>query len=173
VYGQTKGSLGLSLPEVLSERHDISSFDCGTPELTDWLQRYALQSATSTRTLIIHRSNLVLGYYSLCASSVELKNAPARVAKGQARYPLPVVLLARLAVDKTLQRQGVGSSLLQDAVKRYLLIVENLGSRALLVHAKDETAAQFYRKWGFEPSPITPLHMYLLSKDARKTLSMS
>jgi predicted N-acetyltransferase YhbS len=101
---------------------------------------------------------------------VECQDAPPRVTKGQGGYPIPVTILARLAVDISVQSKGVGISLLQDAMRKYLKIIELTGSRAILVHAMDSDAATFYAKWGFESSPISPLHLYMLGKDVRETI---
>ena len=113
----------------------------------------------------------MFGYYTLTASQVLHENASERLARGAARHPIPVVLLARLAVDKTAQGRRLGQSLLLDAIRRVLDVAESLGVRALLVHAKHERAKDFYRRLaGFEPLPGDPLALCLLLKDARKSL---
>jgi len=93
--------------------------------------------------------------------------ASTRVRKGQARHAIPVILLARLAVDRALQGQGVGAALLKDALLRTAAAAETIGARALLVHAKDEQAREFYEHFGFEPSPSDPLHLMLVMKDLK------
>jgi GNAT superfamily N-acetyltransferase len=107
----------------------------------------------------------VVGYYTLAAGSVSREETPQRVGQGLARYPVPITLLARLAVDLGEQGRGLGAALLKDAVLRTAQAAEIVGSRALLIHAKDDRARAFYRKFGFEPSPINDLHLYLLMKD--------
>jgi GNAT superfamily N-acetyltransferase len=110
----------------------------------------------------------ISGYYSLAAASAEHAVVPPRISKGLARHPIPMLLLARLAVD--LKAQGLGRSLLQSALGKYLQASEVIGCRALMVHAIDEAAIGFYQSYGFEPSPVDAAHLYLLTKDIRKTL---
>ena len=145
------------------------AFDCGRPELNLFLQRYALinRKAHSAQTYVSCVEGVVVGYYSLCVGSVSLEDAPARVAKGLARHPIPVMLLARLGVDLTCQGQGLGRALLKDAILRTLQAADIAGIRALLAHAKDEEAKRWYLSWDFEPSPTDPLHLFLLFKDMR------
>ena len=160
-------------PVPLDSSHDTHAFDCGAAALNQFLQRYALanQANGSARTFVTLAQGQVFGYYSLAAASVEHAAVPQRVSKGLARHPIPMLLLARLAVDMRAQGRGVGRSLLQSALLKYLQACEVIGCRALMVHAKDETAVRFYQGYGFEPSPIDAAHLYLLTKDIRKTLA--
>ena len=162
----------LSGPEPLTGGHNVKNFDCGKQELTEWLRRYALQShqAGASRVYVVHRSGRVVGYYALAAGSVEPEEAPERVKKGLGRHPIPVILLARLAVDISVQRQGLGAALLKDALRRTTSAADEIGARAILVHAKDDEAKAFYRHFDFEPSPTDPLHLFLLMKDLRAML---
>jgi GNAT superfamily N-acetyltransferase len=112
----------------------------------------------------------VAGYYSLTAGSVAKEEAPARIAKGLAKHPIGVVLLARLAVDRSYHRMGFGKILLGDALRRALVAAEAVGVRAILVHALDAEAAAFYEKFLFERSPVNPLQLMLLLKDLRSAL---
>jgi GNAT superfamily N-acetyltransferase len=109
----------------------------------------------------------VRGYYSLAAGSVAPEEASERVRKRQPRYRIAVILLARLAVDRTLQGRGVGAGLLKDALLRAADAADTIGARALLVHAKDDEARRFYEHFGFEPSPTDPLHLFLVMKDLK------
>ena len=165
-------ALVFSPPELFAASHDTQAFDCGADALNQFLQRYALPNQTngSARTFVTVTEGQVFGYYSLAAASVEHATAPARVSKGLAHHPIPMLLLARLAVDLRAQGQGLGRSLLQSALMKYLQAFEVIGCRALMVHAKDEAAARFYQGYGFESSPIDSAHLYLLTKDIRKTL---
>lgn len=158
--------------EKLSNEHGLSSFDCRKPPLNDWLKRFALinQQSDAARTYVIHRSGRVVGYYSLTAGSVRKDESPARIGKGLARHPIGVILLARLAVDQTEQGTGVGKTLLADALVRCVEAADSIGARAVLVHAIDDEAARFYRRFGFEPSPLNPNQLMLLMKDVRATL---
>jgi GNAT superfamily N-acetyltransferase len=163
----------LSKVEAISELHDLSLFDCGAhASLNDWLKRFALtnQKNESARTYVVHRNRSVVGYYSISAGSVSVEEAPARIAKGIARHPVPVILLARLAVDKDEQGTGLGKALLKDALARVAQAADIVGAHAVLVHAIDEPARKFYEHFDFEPSPIHELQLMLLMKDLRKAL---
>jgi len=157
-------------PEPLDKRHRLEEFECGEPALDDWLHRYArqAQAAGSARVFVTtSEGDAVIGYYALAAASLDPQAAIARIRKGEAQRPVPVVLLARLAVDRSHQGRGVGRSLLQDAVLRCLQASESIGVRAMLVHAKHDAARAWYEKYGFEPSPTDPLHLMILIKDLR------
>jgi GNAT superfamily N-acetyltransferase len=158
--------------EKLAKGHQVVSFDCGKDSLNDWLKRFALtnQQSDFARTYVVHRDQRVVAYYSLTAAAVRKDESPARVAKGLASHPIGVILLARLAVDRSEQGQGLGKALLFDALTRCLEAAEAIGARAVLVHALDEEAAAFYRRFGFEPSPVDPNQLMLLLKDLRATL---
>jgi GNAT superfamily N-acetyltransferase len=162
----------LSVIEKLTKDHDPSSFDCGKSSLNDWLRRFALtnQQNDSARTYVLHRAGKVVGYYSLSAGSVRSEESPARIAKGLAKHPIGVILLARLAVDHTEHGAGLGRTMLVDALSRAMTAADAIGARAMLVHAIDEDAVAFYRKFGFEPSPLDPKQLMLLMKDLRATL---
>jgi GNAT superfamily N-acetyltransferase len=164
----------LSAVEPLTSNHDVSQFDCGKHvSLTDWLKRFARMNQTSgdTRTYVVHRNVQVVGYYSLAPGSVSRKEATARASKS-APEPIPIVLLARLAINKAEQGEGLGSALLKDALQRAYAGAEIIGGRAVLVHAIDAEAAAFYRKYGFESCPGLELHLMLLMKDLRATLGV-
>jgi GNAT superfamily N-acetyltransferase len=156
--------------ERLAAGHDLTAFDCGIEALDVWLKRFALpnQAAGTSRTYVVARGPTVVGYYALAAGSVELREAPGRIAKGLPRHPIPVVVLARLAVDRTERGAGLGRALLKDALVRIAGAADIVGVRAVLVHAKDERVRAFYEQFDFEPSPIDPLQMFLLMKDLRR-----
>lgn len=160
-------------PVLLEKSHDVSGFDCGITPLNDYLQKYAWQNQQnrSARTYVVLRANLVVAYYSLAAASVQHQEATTRLAKGLARHPIPVILLARLAVDQSEKGKGVGSALLKDALLRSLQAADIIGCRAVVVHAKDPAAQTFYRKFGFETSPIDEFHLFLLMKDIQAALA--
>jgi GNAT superfamily N-acetyltransferase len=157
----------------LAATDHVDAFDCGQAALNQFLQRYAWvsQKANSAQTYVCCRGNVVVGFYSLAVGSVDPEIAPARVMKGLARYSVPVMILARLAVDTEHQRQGLGQALLKDALLRTAQAAEIAGIRCLLVHAKDDEAAQWYKSWEFEPSPTDPYHLYLLLKDLKHLLA--
>jgi GNAT superfamily N-acetyltransferase len=154
--------------EKLQRSHKIEGFECGRGALNRFLLRFALQSqqggASQTYVAVAGESEIA-GYYTLVVGQVGYEDAPERLKKGQARHPVPVMLLARLAVAAAWQGKGLGSGLLKDAMKRTLQAADIAGIRAFEVHAKDEEAAAFYRKFDFIPSPSDPYHLYLLLKD--------
>jgi GNAT superfamily N-acetyltransferase len=156
----------------LEAGHDLSAFDCGAPALDEYLKKYALvnQQNQSARTYVARRGNTVVGYYTLAAGSVSREETPTRIARGLARHPVPVILLARLAVDRGEQGRGLGAGLLKDALLRAVQAAELIGCRAVLVHAKDQAARAFYQRHGFESSPIDEMHLYLLMKDIKASL---
>ncbi len=166
--------LPLRGPELLTEAHDVSSFDCGNEALNRFLQRYALQNQRnqSARTYVALRGETyVIGYYSLAAASAEHETVPARIAKGLAQHPVPLTLLARLAVNQEEQGSGIGAGLLKDALKRFLQAQSIIAARALVVHAKDDQAIEFYQHFGFVPLPLDPYHLYLMTKDIHACLA--
>lgn len=163
----------LNAPALLTRSHDRKAFDSGVQALNEYLKQYALQNQkkNAARTYVATRGNRVVGYYSLAYGSVALDEAPASVKAGLAKYPIPVMLLARLAVDLHERGQGLGSALLRDAFLRTLQAAEIAGLRAMIVHAKDDTAQRFYEKYGFEPSPIDAYHLYLKLSDIVASLA--
>lgn len=163
-------------PVPITKGHVPDDFDCGKPALNDWLKKHALQSdaAGAARVFVTTEDGThIVGYYALAGADIEPADATGRLAAGQPRHrPISVVLLARLAVDAGHQGHGVGRSLLRDVMAKCITAAENIGLRAILVHAKDEEARRWYEKYGFEPSPTDPLHLILLMKDTRKTLGI-
>lgn len=163
-------------PVVFSAGHQVEDFDCGSESLNLYLKRFALTNTASgsARTYVATAvgGSSVIGYYSLAAASVEKAQVPERVGKGTSNHPVPVVLLARLAVNLRFQGRGLGKGLLRDALQRALWAAQVIGVRAILVHAKNQEVAQFYAQFGFAPSPTDPLHLMLLMKDLRRTLQV-
>ncbi len=153
--------------EKLRREHILDSFDCGKEDLNRFLNRQAWnnQQSNSAQTYVLVKDLVVVGYYSLAASSISHDQATERVKKGLARHPVPVILLARLAVDTSLQGRGIGPALLKDALLRTAKAADTIGARALLVHAKDDNAKGFYEHFTFEPSPSDPYHLMLIMKD--------
>ncbi len=156
--------------EKLRRTHPIDTFDCGQEALNQWLRKYALQnqSAGAAQSYVGLADGVVIGYYSLAVGQIEYNDAPERLRKGLAQHPVPIMLLARLAVDKNWQKKGVGGGLLRDAVLRTLQAAEIAGIRALAVHAKDDRARRYYEQFDFIASPAEPLHLLVLLKDIRK-----
>ena len=159
--------------EKLRADHPIESFDCGREELNRYLQRYAWQNqqAGAAQTYLGLVGDVVIGYYTLAVGHVMREEAPERLTKGLARHPVPIMLLARLAVDHRWQGQGAGKALLRDAMLRTQQAADIAGIRAFAVHAKDEEARRLYLKFDFVPSPSDPMHLFVLMKDVRRLLS--
>jgi predicted N-acetyltransferase YhbS len=160
----------LSAPEALNRGHFLESFDCGKPVMNEWLLRHALQAQNrgSARAFVVAEDDRVVGYYSLTVGQVDTLQTPERIRNGMGQYPLPVAILARLAVSIHHQGRGVGRGLLQDAVRRTLLIADQAGIRALLAHPLDDDASRFYLRFGFVASPLREKQLLLLLKDARR-----
>ena len=164
--------MSLSRPEPLGSPHQLDGFDCGKPALNDWLLRHArqAQASSSAKTFVVADAGRVAGYFCLTVGQVDTLEAPERIRKGMGQYPVPVVILARLAVSRQDQGRGIGLGLLQDAIRRTLLIAEHAGVRAMLTHPIDENAAKFYTRFGFIASPLREQQLLLLLKDARKVM---
>lgn len=155
--------------EKLRRDHPVDSFDCGREELNRFLGRFALinQQAGAAQTYLAVSGESIIGYYTLSVGEVAYAEASGRMTKGLARHPVPVMLLARMAVSKDWQGKGIGAGLLKDAMRRTLQAADIAGIRAFIVHAKDQTARAFYEHFGFAPSPTDPLHLFMLIKDIR------
>jgi len=154
--------------------HCLDGFDCGNPLLNEWLARYALvnQQANAARTFVVCDHSRVIGFYSLAVGSVQYEEAPPRVQKGLARHPIPIMILARLAVDKTYHGCKFGAGLLKDALLRAVNVSEQAGVRAVFVNAKDQRARSFYEKHGLESSLVDPLWLMFLIKDIKKSIGL-
>ena len=164
--------------ESLTSSHQVDDFDCGSDAQTVWLRRHALNAHTgeTCRVYVVRRLNDdgVVGYHALAAGAVLPENATERILKGVGRYDqVPVVILTRLGVDLSEQGKGLGKALVKDALIRVAHAADAIGARALLIHAEDTQARDFYTALdvGFEESPTDPLHLLLLMKDLRRTLS--
>ena len=164
-----------SRPVALDRSHAVTDFDCGKSPLNDFLTKHALQnqSGGGARTYVVLTDDKrVVTYYSLAPGAVAIDNVPDRVAKGQPRHPIPVILMARFAIDRAFQGKGLGRTVLFDALTRSLRGAEAIGGRAFFVEAKDDEAEAFYRKFDLEPSPTNPRQLFMLFKDVRKKLGL-
>ncbi|MFZ2171639.1 MAG: GNAT family N-acetyltransferase [Methylococcaceae bacterium] len=159
--------------EKLQRSHDVDAFNCGQDNLNLYLTRYALmnQRADGAQTYVGVSGSKIIGYYTLVVGNVAYEDAPQRLTQGLSRHPVPVMLLARLAVDLNWQSKGVGAGLLRDAMQRTVQVADLAGLRAFLVHAKDGRAKSFYEHFDFASSPTDPYHLFLLLKDIRKTMN--
>ena len=161
-------------PQALANEHRINGFECGVESLDIWLVKHARAAAGagSARTYVVvdAEQDRVVGYHALSLASIDHADATDRGRKGMPRHPIPAMLLARLAVDKTVQGKGIGAFLLRDAMGRALSVAEQAGMRLLLVHALNDEARAFYEHFGFEPSPSDAMNLQLLVKDIRFAL---
>jgi GNAT superfamily N-acetyltransferase len=156
--------------EKLHRRHCVETFDCSEKALNGFLVRFALpnQMANASQTYVgLADHDAIVGFYTLAVGEVRYEGAPERLKKGLARHPVPVMLLARLGVDKAWQGKGIGAGLLRDAILRTLQVADIAGVRALVVHAKNEAARSFYERFDFQPSYTDPLHLFALVKDLK------
>lgn len=156
------GEIVLSPPVPLAEAHDLGEFRCGVDSLDAWLIRRARpnQIAGASRTYVAAAGVRVVGYYSLASGALTLADAPGPIRRNTPD-PVPIALLARLAVDQTWHKRGLGVALLQDAVLRTMRAAEILGIRGLVVHAISDTARQFYEHHGFTASARQPMTLVL------------
>jgi len=158
--------------EKLSRLHGVEGFDCGEDNLNRFLVRYALQNqqANASQTYLGLADDEIVGFHTLVVGEVRYDGAPERLKKALARHPVPVMILARLAVASSWQGKGIGSGLLRDAIMRTLQAADIAGIRAFAVHAKDGAARDFYKRYGFIESPTDPLHLFVLTKDLKSLL---
>jgi GNAT superfamily N-acetyltransferase len=158
--------------ERLHGGHGLATFDSGNDELDAWLRRHALaaQEMDSARTLLLTAGGRILGYFSLTMGSVRREEAPRRLVRGMPGYPVGMVLLARLAVDRSEQGKGRGALLLAEALRKAVAAGEAAAARLVVVDAIDERAAAFYRRYGFVPAQDHPMRLYRRMRDIRASL---
>nr|WP_235566188.1 GNAT family N-acetyltransferase [Methylibium sp. Root1272] len=153
----------LSAPQPLSDEHQLADFDSGEPSLDDWLRRRAAknQANGSSRTYVVCEGDRVVGYYCLAAGAVGHAEAPSTMRRNRPD-PVPVLVLGRLAIHKSHHQQGIGTALLNDAIRRAIQAADIAGVTALLVHALSEQARRFYLSRGFIESPVKPMTLCLM-----------
>ncbi len=161
----------LSAPEVLVVHHDTDGFTCGVDSLDRWLKQRALknQATGASRTFVICEGKRVLAYYALASSAVAAEVATGRLRRNMPD-PIPVVVLGRLAIDQSLQGQGIGRAMVRDACLRVMAAADAIGIRGMLVHALSPAALAFYEHVGFEPSPLEPMTLMATLTDVRAGL---
>lgn len=159
----------ISAPEHLTETHDVAAFDSGVPVLDDWLKKRALanEEKGASRTYVVTSGERVVGYYAVATGSVSAQQATGRIRRSMPD-PIPVMVLGRLAVEKTCQGRGLGAALLRDSVLRTRQAADIVGVRAMLVHAISEEAKRFYARYGFTESPVDPMTLMLSLADVDK-----
>lgn len=157
--------------ELLARDHERQPFDCGQASLNDFLKKHARQNAekdvSRTYVLTLPPSPRVFGCYTICSGALRWEDLPTEAAKGLPKYPVPVVILARLAVDISQQGKRLGGDLLIDALRRIQRLAGEVGICAVVVDAIDERALNFYLKFGFQPLLDDELHLFMLLKTIR------
>lgn len=153
----------LTAPQPLAERHHLADFDSGEPSLDDWLRRRAAKNQVNgpSRTYVVCEGDIVIGYYCLAAGALGHAEASSTLKRNRPD-PIPVLVLGRLAIHKDHHQKGIGTALLNDAIRRAIQAAEIAGITALLVHAISEQARRFYLSRGFIESPIRPMTLCLL-----------
>jgi len=154
--------VALSAPEILTVAHDVSAFSCGKPALDNWIRTRALsnQEKGFTAVLVVHEAGRVVGYYGLAPTAVVPGTMPRSIRTGQPPDPVPCLLLGQLATDRAWAGRGIGTGLLKHALSRCVDAATLVGGRALLVHAVDDEAADFWRRRGFLPSRDDPFILF-------------
>ncbi|MBL4659277.1 MAG: GNAT family N-acetyltransferase [Alcanivoracaceae bacterium] len=162
----------IKLPSVLDSKNLLESFDCGNDTLNEWLSKRALknQDNGAIRTFVISNKQKVIGYYALTSGSIERLSAPKSLSRNMPE-PIPVAILARLAIDVNYQGQQLGARLLRDAMKRILSVSQNIGIKAMMVHAISESAKEFYLSYGFKESTNNSMLLFYSVKDIIKHLN--
>ena len=159
-------------PEPLADHHEIGDFSSGEASLDGWLRRRAKANQVSgaSRTYVVCEEKRVIGYYALASGAITVENAPGRFKRNMPN-PIPVAVLARLAVDRSWQGRGIGRALFRDAARRIAHAAETIGIRGIVVHAISEDARKFYLALGFDPSPGEPMTLMVTVSDVRSALS--
>ena len=165
------GEMTLSAPQLLTAAHDVSEFDCGHSTLDHWLKQHALsnQERRASRTYVVVQEPQVKAYYSMSAGSIAHEHATGRIRRNMPD-PVPMALLGRLAVDRSIQGRGYGYGLLKDALSRVILAADLLAVRGVLVDAIDDEAKAFYMKFGFVPSPTLSLKLMITLEQAERAM---
>jgi GNAT superfamily N-acetyltransferase len=162
---------GLLAPEPLADRHDAGDFRSGEGSLDDWLKRRARANQVSgaSRTYVVCQEQRIVGYYALASGVVTVESAPGRFRRNMPN-PIPVAVLARLAVDRDWQGRGIGRALFRDAARRVAQAADAIGIRGIVVHAISEEAKNFYLALGFDASPSEPMMLMVTLSDVRAAL---
>lgn len=163
--------MSLSAPEPLTEDHQTEGFDSGESSLDNWLRRRARanQASGASRTYVVCEGKRVVGYYALASGSVTQAEVPGRFRRNMPE-PIPVAVLARLAVDRGYQGRGLGRALFRDAAHRVAHAADAIGIRGIIVHAVSEEARKYYIALGFDPCPREAMTLVVTLKDVLATL---
>lgn len=158
----------LSPPEPLAGHHSIEAFASGVDSLDNWLKHRAMknQLTGASRTFVVCEGERVVAYYALASSAIALDDASGRFRRNMPN-PIPVVVLGRLAVDRSLQGRGLGRALVRDAGHRVIQAADTIGIRGLIVQALSDEARAFYERVGFDPSPLDPMMLMVTLADLK------
>jgi GNAT superfamily N-acetyltransferase len=161
----------LSAPEPLAAHHQLAAFECGEPSLDEWLKRRAVKNQANgpSRTYVVCEGETVIGYYCLAAGAIGHADVPPAMKRNRPD-PIPVLVLGRLAIHQQHHQKGIGTALLNDAIRRALHAAHMAGVTALLVHALSEPARRFYLSRGFIESPIKPMTLCLMLATVEQAL---
>jgi GNAT superfamily N-acetyltransferase len=161
----------LCAPQLLNANHQLAGFDCGHPDLNNWLRKRALtnQQEGASRTYVVTDGQRIIGYYALAAGGINITAAPGRFRRNMPN-PIPVALLGRMAVDRSYRGKGLGRAMFRDGAKRIIHAADTLGIGGLIVHAMTEEAKAFYLALGFETSPLEPMTLMVTLADLRAAL---
>lgn len=153
--------------------HDLGKFDCGIAEINDWLQHHAANATgQGTRTFLLTAAGRVVGYFAIAPHYLDQEEAPRQIARGAPRQ-IPAILLAKLALDRTMQGKGLGAELLAAALTTIVGAARRAGGRVVVVDAIDDEAASFYRHHAFLPGPVDPNRLVIKLSTAAKALGLS
>ncbi|MCB0262301.1 MAG: GNAT family N-acetyltransferase [Calditrichaeota bacterium] len=156
--------------ELLDKKHRRNNFDCGNEALNQFIKSFALQNQKKqvSNTFVAFypdAPNTILGYYSVSSGSLKYDDLPEEIQKKLPKYPIPMILMGRLAVDVSTQGQGIGQKLLMDAFRRAFFAAKEIAAAAVVVNAKDEKAKAFYQKYGFRELTNDPLTLFITMKE--------
>ena len=163
----------VAAPALLDDSHQLDAFDCGVPGLDEWLKRRARGNAAScaSHTYVATEGSVVVGYYALAAEAVDVTSAPGRFRRNMPD-PIPIIVLGRLAVDRSQQSKGLGRALFRDAGLRLVQAAGIIGVRGVLVDAISDEAKAFYLALGMAVSPINPMVLMVTLADLRASLGL-
>ncbi|MFV2056737.1 MAG: GNAT family N-acetyltransferase [Thiohalomonadales bacterium] len=164
--------MGINAPCPITATHDVTSFDCGDHTLNDWLKRRSIknENISASRTFVVCEDNTVIGYYSLAAGAITREETSGKIRRNMPD-PIPVMVLGRLAVDSNWQGKHVGVGLLKDAIQRSIIVAQQAGVRAILVHAISKEAKGFYQHWGFHESPTNDMTLMVTLEEAKNVIA--
>ena len=163
--------MGINAPCPITATHNTTSFNCGNNTLNEWLQQRSIknENSSASRTFVVCEDNTVIGYYSLAVGAVARDESSGKIRRNMPE-PIPVMVLGRLAVDSNWQGKHIGVGMLKDAIQRTIIVAQQAGVRAILVHAISNEAKSFYQHWGFHKSPTNDMTLMISLNEAKRAL---